>query len=339
MLHFFLFEFLVYPQRFMYNNSCKMTTIRKETGIDTMDKEKSKTSFWIKALLLLLVAQNAALLAFGLHFMKTIDGRFSSLEETVSQTQNIVGDRITTVSQEVESVLTQQASLVSDFNYTLQPAPRGKVQLHLSAQLKSYNSGSAASFSVTQDNGETQLIKTNLSNNILSASVTLPACDTVSVSLVVTDQQTTQAQALAEITNIADCLTDHLFLTPDLEIKQQGADLFLSGSLSLINDFGTLEEQQLDMARMEIRQGETLLHTFYFSQDFEGPQVDGQQHHILLFEKIKTSPRSGEPLILSVRARDKGSFEYFCSFAEVPIDSNGLAGLTQSLDSEFEIVK
>ena len=60
---------------------------------------------------------------------------------------------------------------------------------------------------------------------------------------------------------------------------------------------------------------------------------------ILLFEKIKTSPRSGEPLILSVRARDKGSFEYFCSFAEVPIDSNGLAGLTQSLDSEFEIVK
>ena len=309
------------------------------TGVYTMNKEKHKTPFWIKALLLLLVIQNAALLAFGLYFMKTMDSRFASLEEAVSQTQNIVGDRITTVSQEVENVLTQQASLISDFNYTLQPAPRGKVQLNLSAQLKSYNNGSAASFSVTQDNGETQLVKTNLSNNILSASVTLPVCDTVSVGLVITDQQNTQAQALAEISNVADCLTDHLFLTPDLEVKQQGSDLYLSGSLSLINEFGTLEEQQLDMVRLEIRQGETLLHTFYFSQDFDGPQVDGQHHHILLFERIKTTPRSGEPLTFSVRARDKGNFEYFCSFAELPVDDTGLAGSPKSLDAEFEIVK
>lgn len=304
-----------------------------------MDKEKSPTPFWVKALLLLLVAENAALLAFGVHFMKTMDHRFSSLEEAVSQTQNIVGDRITTVSQEVEHALTQQSSLISDFNYTLQPAPRGKVQLNLSAQLKSYTSGSAASFSVTQDNGETQLVKTSLSNNTLTSSVTLPVCDLISVGLVITDQQNTQSQSLAQITNVADCLTDHLFLTPDLEVKQQGADLFLSGSISLINEFGTLEEQQLDMARLEIRQGETLLHTFYFSQDFTDPQVDGQHRHILLFERIKTTARSGEPLLFSVRARDKGNFEYFCSFAEIPVDASGVAGLPETLDSEFEIVK
>ncbi len=304
-----------------------------------MDKEKYKTPFWIKAVLLLLVVQNIALLVFGIRFMEAMNSRFSSLEESVAQTQNIVGERITTVSQEVEHVLTQQSSLVSDFYYTLQPAPRGKVQLNLSAQLKSYNRGSAASFSVTQDNGETQLVKTNLSNNTLTASVTLPVCDLVSVGLVIADQQNTQAQALAEITNLADCLTDHLFLTPDLEIKQQGSDLFLSGSISLINEFGTLEERQMDMVRLEVRQGETLLHTFYFSQDFESPQVDGQDLHILLFERIKTSPRSGEPLLFSVRARDKESFEYFCSFAEVPVDAIGLAGLPKTLDSEFEIVK
>lgn len=308
-------------------------------GVYTMDKEKQKTPLWLKAIILLLVAENAALLAFGFHFMNTMDRRFSALDEKLSQTQHIVGDRITTVSQEVENALTQQASLISDFNYTLQPAPRGKVQLNLSAQLKSYNSGSAASFSVKQDNGETQLIKTSLSNNILSATVTLPVCDLISVGLVVTDQQNTQAQALAEISNVADCLTDHLFLTPDLEVKQQGSDLFLSGSLSLINEFGSLEEQQLDMVRLEVRQGETLLHTFYFSQDFESQQVDGQHHHILLFERIKTAVRSGESLIFSVRARDKGNFEYFCSFAEVPVDANGVAGLPENLDAEFEIVK
>ncbi len=304
-----------------------------------MDKEKNKTPLWVKLLLFLLVVQNIALLALTSYFMKTMNDRFTSLEDTVAQTQNVVGERITTVSQEVENVLTQQTSLVSDFNYTLQPAPRGKIQLHLSAQLKSYNNGSAASFSVTQDNGETQLVKTNLSNNILTASVTLPVCDFVNVGLVITDQQNTQAQALAEIHNLSDCLTDHLFLTPDLGVKQQGSDLYLSGSLSLINEFGTLEEQQLDMVRLEIRQGETLLHTFYFSQNFDAPQVDGQQHHILLFERIKTSPRSGEPLIFSVRARDKGNFEYFCSFAEVSIDSNGVAGTIEPLGQDFEIVK
>ena len=304
-----------------------------------MDKEKSKIPLWVKLLLFLLIAQNMALLALTSYFMKTMDSRFSSLEESVAQTQNIVGERITTVSQEVENVLTQQTSLVSDFNYTLQPAPRGKIQLNLSAQLKSYNNGSAASFSVTQDNGETQLIKTNLSNNMLTASVTLPVCDFVNVGLVITDQQNTQAQALAEIHNLSACLTDHLFLTPDLGVKQQGSDLYLSGSLSLINEFGALEEQQLDMVRLEIRQGETLLHTFYFSQDFEAPYVDGQQHHILLFERIKTSPRNSEPLIFSVRARDKGNFEYFCTFAELPVDQSGLAGNIETLENDFEIIK
>ncbi|MBQ8598970.1 MAG: hypothetical protein IJ411_02495 [Oscillospiraceae bacterium] len=304
-----------------------------------MEKEtnKPRTPLWIKLILLLLVAQNIALFGFAYYALKSMDARFASLETSVSQTQNIVGDRITTVSQEVEQVLTQQSSLVSDFYYTLQPAPRGKILLTLSAQLKSYSNGSAASFSVTSDSGETSLVKTTLSNNQLTANVTLPVCNTISVGLVITDQQNTQSQSLAQITNVSDCLTDHLFLTPDLQIKQQGSDLFLSGNLSLINEFGSLEEQQLDMARLEIRQGETLLHAFYFSQDFDSPQVDGQHQHILLFERIKTTPRGGEPLIFTVRARDKGNFEYLCTFAEVNIDSSGIAGNLQFLDNEFQL--
>lgn len=304
-----------------------------------MEKEinKIRTPLWIKLVLLLLVVQNIALLGFAYYALQRMDTHFISLESSVSQTQNIVGDQITTVSQEMEQVLTQQASLVSDFYYTLQPAPRGKILLTLSAQLKSYSSGSAASFSVTSDSGDTSLVKTTLSNNQLTANVTLPVCDTISVGLVITDQQNTQSQSLAQITNVSDCLTDHLFLTPDLQVKQQGSDLFLSGSLSLINEFGSLEEQQLDMVRLEIRQGETLLHTFYFSQVFENPQVDGQDQHILLFERIKTTPHSGEPLIFTVRARDKGYFEYLCTFAEVSIDSSGIAGDLVFLDDEFHL--
>jgi len=304
-----------------------------------MENVKIKTPLWVKLILFLLVLQNLLLLGFGWLMVQRLEERFDGLEADLSNTQNIVGESITSVSQEVESVLTQQASLVSDFYYTLQPAPLGKVLLTLSAQLKSYSAGSAASFSVTQDNGATSLVKTNLSNNMLHAEVTLPACDLVSVGLVITDKQTTQSQSLAEISNIGDCLTDHLFLTPDIVLKQQGADLFLSGSISLINEFGSLEEQQLDMVRLEIRQGESLLHTFYFSQNFDVPYVEGQQQHILLFEKIKTIPRSNDAITFFVRARDKGGFEYLSACAEMNIDANGVASQPVPLDCEFDIVQ
>lgn len=304
-----------------------------------MENIKVKTPLWVKLILILLVLQNLLLLGFGWLLYQRLEQRFDTLDADLSNTQNIVGESITSVSQEVESVLTQQASLVSDFYYTLQPAPLGKVLLTLSAQLKNYTAGSAASFSVTQDNGATSLVKTNLANNVLQAEVTLPACDLVSVGLVITDNQNTQSQSLAEIRNIGDCLTDHLFLTPDIVLKQQGADLYLSGSISLINEFGSLEEQQLDMVRLEIRQGDSLLHTFYFSQNFDVPYVEGQQQHILLFEKIKTNARSSEDIIFYVRARDKGGFEYLSACAEMQMDASGLASQPVALDCEFDIVE
>lgn len=303
-----------------------------------MEKEKT-TPTWIKILLLFLVLENLLLLLLGKYALERLEERFDSMEDTLSQTQNIVGEGITSVSQEMEYALSQQASLVSDFYYTLQPAPRGKILLTLSAQLKSYSAGSAASFSVTLDNGETSLVKTTLSNNTLTATVTLPICEQISVGLVITDNQTTLAQSLSEISHVSDCLTDHLFLTPDLQIKQQGSDIFLSGSISLINEYGSLEEQQLDMVRLEITQGETQLHTFYFSQDYENALPDGQDHHILIFERIRTNPRSGEPVKFSVRARDKGNFEYFCTFAEMSIDANGVASEPVNLNNDFQLVE
>ncbi len=304
-----------------------------------MENEKAKTPLWIKLLLLILLLQNMALFYFADQMMTKLEQRFDTLEERVAQTQNVVGESITTVSQEVENVLIQQSSLVSDFYYTLQPAPRGKVQLTLSAQLKNYMAGSAASFSITVDNGETSLIKTTLANNTLTAETTLPVCDLISVGLVITDKQNTQAQALDDIRNVSACLTDHLLLTPDLQIKQKGADLFLSGSLSLLNEYGSLEEQQLDMARLEVKQGDTLLHSFYFSQDFSGPAVEGQDHHILLFERIKTPAKQGEPIRFSVRARDKGGFEYLCTFGEALVDENGLASPWAPVEEDFTLTE
>ena len=211
--------------------------------------------------------------------------------------------------------------------------------MSLSAQLKNYTNGSAASFSVTLDNGETSLVKTNISNNNLTANVTIPVCETINVGLVITDNQKTQSQSLGEIKNVSDCLTDHLFLAVDLQVKQEGSDILLSASINLINEYGILEEQQLDMVRLEITQKEKILHTFYMSQDYEN-SIDGQDMHILTFDKIKTAINPNDSVILSVRARDKGGFEYFCSFAEIEVDENGIAGeIIKDLTTEFEIVE
>lgn len=303
------------------------------------EKKKSPSSAWLKALVLLLLAQNALLVGGGLWLLEQMDQRFGSLEQTVAQTQNILDQGIDSVSQEMKVVLSENESLTSDFYYTLQPAPRGKVLLTLCAQLKSYENGSAVSFSVTPSGGETILAATSLKNNTLRSELTLPVCDSVSVGLVVTDSRSTKTQSLAEIRNLSDCLTEHLLLTPDLEVKQQGADVFLSGSLSLINSYGTLEEQQLDMVRLEISQGENTLHSFYFSQDFQYQQ-EGQHLHSLQFQRINLGCHGGEPVTFVVRARDKEGFIYLATVATLPVSEEGVAGTLALAEScDFTLVE
>lgn len=302
-----------------------------------MEKEKTNKPY-TKFILIFLIIQNIIILAVVGYGFAAIKKSFENIENTLNQTQNLLDEKINSVSEEMENAISQQGSLVSDFYYTLQPAPRGKIILTLSAQLKNYTNGSAASFSVTPDNGETSLVKTNISNNVLTANVTIPACETVNVGLVITNNQNTQSQFLEEIKNVSDCLTDHLFLATDLQVKQEGSDIMLSASINLINEYGILEEQQLDMVRLEITQKEKTLHTFYMSQDYEN-SIDGQDMHILTFDKIRTTITPNDAVVLSVRARDKSGFEYFCSFAEIEIDKNGIAGKTKDLATEFEIVE
>ena len=225
----------------------------------------------------------------------------------------------------METALSQQASLTSDFHYTLQPAPRGKILLTLSANLKSYSSGSAVSFSVTVDDGETFLVQTNISNNALSAAIPLPVCEKIDVGLVITDQQKTLSQALSEITNVSACLTEHLYLTPELMVKQEGETLLLSGSYIVLDSYGSMVDKNLDMIRLEITEDDQTLHTFYFSQDFDASLPEGQSSYMLLFEKIKITAHPSSTVTFALRARDALGYEYYCTAQQLPIDENGVA--------------
>ena len=283
--------------------------------------EKIKISGPLLAVSLFCTLQLIATLALGLVILNKI----SLLEVAVSQAQNAFKSRLNDVGEEMETALSQQASLTSDFHYTLQPAPRGKILLTLSANLKSYSSGSAVSFSVTVDDGETFLVQTNISNNALSAAIPLPVCEKIDVGLVITDQQKTLSQALSEITNVSACLTEHLYLTPELMVKQEGETLLLSGSYIVLDSYGSMVDKNLDMIRLEITEDDQTLHTFYFSQDFDASLPEGQSSYMLLFEKIKITAHPSSTVTFALRARDALGYEYYCTAQQLPIDENGVA--------------
>ncbi len=283
--------------------------------------EKIKISGPLLAVSLFCTLQLIATLALGLVILNKI----SLLEVAVSQAQNAFESRLNDVGEEMETALSQQASLTSDFHYTLQPAPRGKILLTLSANLKSYSSGSAVSFSVTVDDGETFLVQTNISNNALSAAIPLPVCEKIDVGLVITDQQKTLSQALSEITNVSACLTEHLYLTPELMVKQEGEALLLSGSYIVLDSYGSMVDKNLDMIRLEITEDDQTLHTFYFSQDFDASLPEGQSSYMLLFEKIKITAHPSSTVTFALRARDALGYEYYCTAQQLPIDENGVA--------------
>ena len=283
--------------------------------------EKIKISVPLLAVSLFCTLQLIATLALGLVILNKI----SLLEVAVSQAQNAFESRLNDVGEEMETALSQQASLTSDFHYTLQPAPRGKILLTLSANLKSYSSGSAVSFSVTVDDGETFLVQTNISNNALSAAIPLPVCEKIDVGLVITDQQKTLSQALSEITNVSACLTEHLYLTPELMVKQEGETLLLSGSYIVLDSYGSMVDKNLDMIRLEITEDDQTLHTFYFSQDFDASLPEGQSSYMLLFEKIKITAHPSSTVTFALRARDALGYEYYCTAQQLPIDENGVA--------------
>lgn len=295
------------------------------------EKKPSSTPFWVVSVFCAL--QLIVTLGLGWALLNKME----TLETAVAETQEHFENQISNVGDEVEYVLSQQSSLTSDFHYTLQPAPRGKILLTLSANLKSYTSGSAASFSVTVDGGETSLVQTNISNNALSATIVVPICEKIDVGLVITDQQKTQSQALTQITNVSDCLTEHLYLTPDLMVKQDGSQLLLSGSYVVLDSYSSMVDKDLDMVRLEITENGQSLHTFYFSQNFDSSLPEGQSSYTLLFDKIKVTANPSSCVTFALRARDVLGYEYYCTVQQLEIDENGLAQMPVLVEDTFHV--
>lgn len=275
-----------------------------------------------QSLLLLLLALSCLLSAAALWRTSALRTELAALSERLVQLEQSslqYQTQLSLVGQEMEKALAQQASLVTGFRYNIQAAPQNKLFLTLNAQLKSYEEGMAASFQVTPKGGETQLVKTNLKGNTLSANVTLPLCQEIQVGLVLTGQSRTQAQVIDTLTEVEDCLTGHLYLTPGLSFTQQRGELLLEGNYSVLNTLDNLEERKLTMVRLEITQGEQLLHTLYFSQDFSGELGEDMGAFVLNFNRLRTPLSGQEPVLFAVRVRDQGGLEYLCQIQSLEL--------------------
>lgn len=302
-----------------------------------MDK-KIPAHLWLSGLLCAVSLLLSGACLWGLNRM---DRRLSQMDSRLDALSSSLDSRLESVGEEMARMLAEQASLIveSSFHYNIQTASQKRILLSLNANLKQYNDGTAATFSVTCDDGETILARTNVNQGALSANITLPLCETIQVGLILTTPGSTQTQPLGQIDQVSALLTDHLYLTPDLTVTQSQDQLLLTGSFTVLDTLAHMENKQLAMSRLEIRQNDALAHTFYFSELFDSPLLEeGSSLYSLTFDKIPVKALPGSTITLTVRSRDKAGFEYLCPTHTIQVDENGALQETQPQQDQFTLV-
>ncbi len=247
-----------------------------------------------------------------------INSQLSSYKEETQQ-------EISKTVWELEEILNRQSSMVSDFNYHIQPVLGGKVKLMLSAHLKSHKDGQISSFTVDGDGSGHQRVLTTLNDNILTSQVVLPLYKTMTVGLSVSDQYSTKTETLLEISNVPQGLTSHLTITPSISMSHTNTDASarVSGEIYLINEKGTQQSRALKTHFVELIYNGKVLHTIPFKSLDEFIGSDGDEIYCANILPYPIPINSDGTLTLVAKATDMEGFSYSCVFEQYKITADG----------------
>lgn len=292
-----------------------------------MDREQFK-SIWIIGLFAICFIQIALMLTIT----GSMNQKITLLQDDIHEIQSDFNTRLASVTGKLETALTMQNSLVSDFSYSLEGQSGGQIHLSLNAILKSLPDGAVPTFQITRDGKSYDLTKTTLKNNVITSEITFPLTETVEIFLFVRDKTQTQTENLGTINNVSSCLTDHLYLTPNLTIDNK-KDNSLSGHYVLLNN---RPSRPLDSIRLEMWHNYDIVHTFYFSQDSSNNKTANQPDvYTLTFNNVTTPDQPGDYTIRIVAEEE--TVKYECDAQTFTVNQNGNAESIQSKEDTFDI--
>lgn len=292
-----------------------------------MDREQFK-SIWIIGLFAICFIQIALMLTIT----GSMNQKITLLQDDIHEIQSDFNTRLAAVTGKLETALTMQNSLVSDFSYSLEGQAGGQIHLSLNAILKSLPDGAVPTFQITRDGKSYDLTKTTLKNNLITSEITFPLTETVEIFLFVRDKTQTQTENLGTINNVSSCLTDHLYLTPNLTIDNK-KDNSLSGHYVLLNN---RPSRPLDSIRLEMWHNYDIVHTFYFSQDSSNNKTANQPDvYTLTFNNVTTPDQPGDYTIRIVAEEE--TVKYECDAQTFTVNQNGNAESIQSKEDTFDI--
>lgn len=292
-----------------------------------MDREQFK-SIWIIGLFAICFIQIALMLTIT----GSMNQKITLLQDDIHEIQSDFNTRLAAVTGKLETALTMQNSLVSDFSYRLEGQAGGQIHLSLNAILKSLPDGAVPTFQIMRDGKSYDLTKTTLKNNVITSEITFPLTETVEIFLFVRDKTQTQTENLGTINNVSSCLTDHLYLTPNLTVDNK-KDNTLSGHYVFLNN---KPSRPLDSIRLEMWNNNDIVHTFYFSQDSSNNKTANQPDvYTLTFNNVTTPEQPGNYTIRIVAEEE--TVKYECDAQTFTVNQNGNAESIQTKEDTFHI--
>ncbi|MEG1869569.1 MAG: hypothetical protein RR205_01835 [Oscillospiraceae bacterium] len=279
----------------------------------------------LTVLIIILFILNLFLLIKINHIQNSTEKELAQIHYELTTLREETSKEISKNVWELEDIINKQASLISDFNYHIQPQADGKIKLMLSAKLKSLGQNQTTSFTVTADNGAQQRIRTTLSDNILTSQVVLPLCESLTVGLIVSDQYSAKTETITNLTNIPQGLTAHLSITPSISMEQSGNEVSarVSGEVFLINEKAAEETRKLNTYWVDIMYNGNILHSIPFQNVSVASTPDTQQLYSAKIMPYPVPIDTAGTLSLIAHATDMEGFEYSCIFEQYSISAGG----------------
>ena len=298
----------------------------KVKSLDNKEEKQEKNSFFnqhplICCSIVLLLGCN---LYLGAALQRSREENALAFQQIQLQLSSVREEMSSGLSQSVgefENILARQASMISDFNYHIQPEKGGRIRLMLSATVKSHREGQNITFTLNADGAGPQRVRTSFSDNVISSQLVLPLAQSISVGLLVSDEYTSRTETITELKNIPQGLTSHLAIRPSISIESANdtGSARVSGEVYLINSIGQNQNRSLTNHTVDIVYNDTVLHTIDFVRSTEV----GSGSDEIFTAQIQPYPvpvDSPGTLTLVANATDMEGFTYRCVIEKFEIN-------------------
>lgn len=257
--------------------------------------------------------------------LKALRQEINHLRNNISHIESTISNTMSSGIYQMNNVLKQEASMVSEFQYEFGDPEDKKADILLSVKPKAVTVGEKIFFLCKVGNNSPFLLQAESSDNIIfTAKTNISIFDSVELDLIIENGSTKRSEKLQTVPRLADKITARLnpeISSGSMSYDKQKQELVINYTFDLLDSGSRDIRYDLSDVNLVVEINGKVLEEMPMIKEEKGFPFD--RYHIQLKNYIIPC-KEDDDVKIYITAKDDRDFNYKCHLERWGIDSRGM---------------